>query len=99
MDNKYNYIILNTSGSFFAYCSKKKRENYISKNLCKVIDNVTIQLTFEPKIKDTSKFTYLFSTEGKQSSCMVCGTTEENTDLNKMYIIPIEFLKWFPDKT
>lgn len=93
---EYNYKILFPNGNFFAFCTKRKRERYISKNLCTIIDDKTIQLTFMPKYKDSSLFTYVHSINNQKDICCVCGSC--SAQLNCHGIIPPEFLKWFPNK-
>lgn len=88
----FDYVILFPSGEFFAKCTRRKFDRYITKNLCKKIDAKTIQLTFQPKIKDTSKFIYMHTEEIEK--CVVCG---EKQQLVKKHIIPPEFVKWIPD--
>ena len=100
--NKYGYKMLYPSGEFYAYCSKKKYNKYINKNLCKIIDYNTIQLTFEPK-KIGASFTYIFSINDK-NKCSCCDEIDSDSDhdqnqyLNKHSIIPLEFLKHYPNK-
>lgn len=127
--NKYNYKLLHPNGEFFAYCTKRKYNKYIQKNLCKIIDEKTIQLTFTPKIKDTSSFYYVYDIDTGKNVCIVCGraetcdkatndtnekTTNEleneenneynddcednNIKLNLHNIVPMEFMKFYPNK-
>jgi hypothetical protein len=101
---RFGYKMLKPNGDFYAFCAKRKYNRYIAKKLCTVIDDKTIQLLFEPKVK-SDKFIYVFSNDSTKNKCSCCskeeGYDEENDEdikLCKHNIVPFEFLKWYPDK-
>lgn len=96
MIGKYDgYRIQAPDGSFIGFCNKKKFEWYIKQDIVTMINDKTIRLNFEPKIKAMNKNFDDFYKQEHSVQCVVCGTSE---NLNKFHIVPLEFRKHFPEE-
>lgn len=88
-----NYKVYHPKGHLMFYCSKKKYNWYLKRDLAIVLEGEekSIQLTFNPK-GDGEKPRFLQSE--RQNRCVECGTDE---DLTKHHVVPTRYRKHFPD--
>ncbi len=89
-----NCCIKTPAGIIIGRCSQRKLDWYIKKNLGKLIDDKTLELNYEPKLKRAINE---YDTTYKENICCVCGEHEEE-ELVKHHVIPQEFKKWFPSE-
>ena len=93
-----NCKILSPDGSFLGYCNQRRLDMYIKKNLGSLVEDKTVQLNYEPKIRDLDDFTrkmnnpYYF--EPLKSQCVVCSSANH---LIFFHLIPKDYRKWFPE--
>jgi hypothetical protein len=86
-----NCRIYHPDGTLMCYCTNKRLNWYLKRNLANKLDDVSIQLTFEPKGKGDP----LALLQPRQSICVVSGLAD---NLSKHHVIPYEFRKFFPLK-
>lgn len=90
-----NCKVLSRDGEVMFYCSSKRANWYVKRNLGKVLneDPLVVQLTFEANGKGNAgdKF-YL---QHRKNRCVVCGITKE---LTRHHVVPYSFRKFFPDE-
>ncbi len=79
-----NCKILKPNGEILSCCSTKGMQWYIKKGLAEIIDDKTVKLTFEPKIRGGLSFDKYHQTI-KTSQCFVCGKGE---NLCKFAVVP-----------
>lgn len=83
-----NYRIFHPDGTLLSYCSKKKANWYIKKNLG-ILKGKDVYLTFEPNgYGDPEEIL-----AGRENKCVISGETKE---LTKHHVIPYMFRKHFP---
>lgn len=90
-----NWKILAPDGELLFLTLKKRVDWYLKRNLAKVIDDETIQLTFEPKKRSSKDDKYNLSL--KENKCVVCGS-EDIELLTRHHIVPYEYRKYFPEE-
>eukprot|EP01084_Bolivina_argentea_P119183 211345_1 len=66
-----NCKLLKPNGSLLFYCSVKSMQWYLRKELAQVVDDKTVKLKFEPKIKNEESLDHYKTTRINQ--CFVCG--------------------------
>eukprot|EP01084_Bolivina_argentea_P081958 148414_1 len=88
-----NCKILKPNGEILSCCSTKGMRWYIKKGLAEVIDDKTVKLTFEPKIRGLSFDKYHQAV--KKSQCFVCGK-EDN--LCKFAVVPECYRQFIDEK-
>lgn len=86
-----NCKVYHPNGKLMFYCSLKRLNWYLNKDLAEKIDDTSIKLTFTPKGEGEPEY-LLYPRESK---CVVCGT-EKN--LTKHHVIPYRYRKLFPLK-
>lgn len=86
-----NYKVYHPLGHLMFYCSEKKYNWYLKRNIAIKIDDKSIQLTFEPKGFGEEP---RFLEEERKNICVVSGKYE---DLTKHHIVPTQFRQHFPD--
>lgn len=96
MTGKYDgYRLQAPDNSFLGFCSKSKFDWYIKQNLVEKVNDTTIKLNFEPKIKGQYKRFDDFYNHEHAIQCVVCGSKD---DLIRFHIIPLEFRRHFPEE-
>lgn len=71
----------------------RKRDWYIKKGLCNLINENDIAINFEPKIKSDKMITEMEECVEKKNICVICGST---LNLKKFRVVPYEIKRLFP---
>lgn len=90
-----NWKILAPDGELLFLTLKKRAEWYLKRDLAKLTDIETIQLTFEPKNRSSKDDKYNLAK--KENKCVVCGS-EDIELLTRHHIVPYEYRKYFPEE-
>ncbi len=87
-----NIRILHPDNTLMCYCSLKKANWYIKHQLATLIDDTTIQFTFEPKgYGDPLEIL----AGGMSNCCVVSGRTDH---LTKHHVVPYQYRQFFDSK-
>ena len=88
-----NCKILKPNGEILSCCSAKGMRWYLKKGLAEVVDEKTVKLNFEPKIRGLKFDEYHQSV--KESQCFVCGIRD---NLCKFAVVPECYRQYIDDK-
>lgn len=98
-DNQHygNCTMLDPHGNIIARCSKSRIDWYLNRNLADVVDENTIKLNFDPKIRklNESNSYDAFYLSDKENICVCCASIE---NLTRHHIVPYSFRKEFPEE-
>lgn len=88
-----NIKMYNPQGDLIGRIPIRKRDWYIKKGLCTVIDEDAIKLNFEPEYEKSKIVIDENVCVAKENICVICGT---ETNLKKFRVVPYELKKLFP---
>lgn len=80
-------------GELMFYGDQKKANWYLKRDLAVMMDERTVQLTFEPKGKGSA--TDLYGSSPKENICAVCGDSD---GLTRHHIVPFCYRRFFPEE-
>jgi hypothetical protein len=86
-----NCALYDKNNNLLGLCPRKRFEWYKLKGLAKEIDENSLQLLFDPKIKNPESIKK--GCVKRESICVVCGIDEE---LRRYHVVPLCFKKCFP---
>lgn len=89
-----NCEIYRSNDTFFCFCSKRKMNWYLEKELAEKIEgHDAIKLKFDPQFRDENDKYVVYMRTKLNNKCFTCDITE---GLVKYRIIPSEYLKFIP---
>ena len=89
-----NKELFSMEGELIGFIPERRYNWYIKRGLCKVLDEKSIMLTFQPNYKNEKVVIDREKQAPKQNICVVCGCTE---NLKRFRVVPYEIKKLFPE--